>query len=198
MCWGSSCSCASCMQNRVENAPPFHLPASLVGDDHGDWPKGVCGERLWSLYHVIVASLLRYLGTVLVQTIEKSDRGFLGGKRGNPLPLSGAHSTASLSNPGHNLAHWEPGPKVLEMSTNNHGAVNCPHPTLRKIDNATRIDTRVLSTTCDSVSGRVGPGTYQDIGPELECLLHACLGYLWRDTRWRLKARCCVWISAGT
>lgn len=49
MCWESSCSCASCMQNRVENAPPFHLPASLVGDDHGDWPKGVCGERLWSL-----------------------------------------------------------------------------------------------------------------------------------------------------
>lgn len=37
----------------------------------------------------------------------------------------------------------------------------------------TRIDTRVLLTTCISypsfpVSGRVGPGTYQDIGPELE------------------------------
>ena len=44
-----SCSCASCMQNGVDNASPFHLPATsspltmIIGQ------RGICGVRLGSL-----------------------------------------------------------------------------------------------------------------------------------------------------
>jgi hypothetical protein len=44
-----SCSCASCMQNGVETASPFHLHATSSPLTMGIGQRGVCGVRIWSL-----------------------------------------------------------------------------------------------------------------------------------------------------
>lgn len=84
-------------------------------------------------------------------------------------------------------------------TTDAREAVNRSHLTLPSIDNVTRIDDIVDRLHFFPFFRCLRPGRAGDIPRHRTGtrVLHACLGYLWRDTRSRLKARCCVWISTG-